>query len=28
MIIDTTSPLDLEDLVSKYAFGEIKKESK
>jgi phospholipid/cholesterol/gamma-HCH transport system substrate-binding protein len=28
MITETTAPLDLEDLISKYAFGEIKKESK
>ena len=27
-ITETTSPLDLEDLISKYAFGDIKKDDK
>jgi phospholipid/cholesterol/gamma-HCH transport system substrate-binding protein len=28
MITETTSPIDIEDLISKYAFGDIKKDDK
>ena len=28
IITETTSPIDIEDLISKYAFGDVKKDDK